>query len=306
MTIGTGSKTQVAYVEEESYGVIPADPEFQYICNTGCTIKVTKDAIESGCLNATRQVTDLRHGNRQVAGDINAELEYGSYDELLEAVLMGEWAGNELKAGVNQRSFVVERYFDLDADEWHRYTGCVFNTLSISVQPNAMVETVFGVVGKDIDDQNLTTQVSGSTYLDETGNPPFDSFTGSLQEGGSTIATVTQLDLSLDNGVTPAYVVGSKTTIEPSNGKSRLTGTLTAFFEDSSIYIKFLQEISSSLVLSLIDPNGNQIQINIPNLKYTSGNTDVTGEGPITVPMEFTAIYDDIADSQVVITRTPS
>lgn len=305
MAIGTGSKTSVAYVEESVYGTTPATPAFQYICNTGCTIKTTKDLLEAGCLNATRQISDVRSGNRQVAGDLNAELEYASYDDLIEAVLQGTWTADVLKAGVDQRSFTFERYFDLDTDEYHRYTGCVINTMSLSVQPNAMVETTFGVIGSDIDDANLTSQVAGATYSPETGNSPFDSFTGSILEGGNPIANVTQIDLSLDNGVQPSFVIGSRNTIEPTAGKSRLTGTLTAYFESSALYLKFLQEIASSIVLTLIDLDGNSLEFNIPNVKYTSGNTDVSDEGPITVPLEFSAVYDDIELSQIVITRTP-
>ncbi len=304
-TIATGSKTEIAYVEETVYGVTPTTPAFQKICYTGTSLGITKDTLESACLTADRQIKEVRSGNRQTGGDLSAELEYGSYDDWLEAVLLGTWTANVLKAGITSRSFTIEKFFDLDTDEYHRFTGCIFNGWSLSVAPNAMVTSDFTVIGKDIDDQNLTSQVTGSTYTDAANNPPFDSFTGTIQEGGTTIAIVTEIELTLDNGVEPSFVLMSKTTIEPGEGKSRLTGTLTAWFESSDLYTKFLSETSSSLKFELTDTSGASLEFDIPNLKYTSGNPDVTGEGPVTIALAFTAIYDAVEESQIVITRTP-
>lgn len=305
MAIGTGSKTSLHYIEEVTYGTTPATPAFTPLCNTGVTIGMTKDAIEAGCLTADRQVKDVRHGNRQIGGDINSELAYGEFDDMLEAMAMGTWATNVLKAGITRRSYTFERFFDLATDEYHRYTGCELNSFSLSVAPNAMVTTTFGVIGKDLDSANLTSQVAGATYNAATDNPPYDSFSGSINEGGSAIAVVTQIDLSWENGIEPAFVIGSQTTIEPSDGKSRLTGTLTAYFEDSSLYLKFLNETSTSIDFTLTDSSSRSIKFDMNNVKYSGGNPDVSGEGPITLALEFAALYDSGDASQIVITRTP-
>ena len=59
------------------------------------------------------------------------------------------------------------------------------------------------------------------------------------------------------------------------------------------------------LDLTLTDPDGNTFQIEIPKLKYTSGQPDVSGEGSVTVSMDFQAIYDSVDASNIVITRNP-
>ena len=303
--IGTGSKHTLHYVLETVYGTTPATPVFTPICITGDTLGMTKDAIEAGCLRADRQIKDLRHGNRQIGGDIPTELEYGTFDDMLEAGLMGTWATNVLKAGIVRRSFTFEKYFDLATDEYHRFTGGEVNTVSISVAPNAMVTMSLGIIGKDMDSANLTSQVAGATYGAVSTNSPFDSFTGSINEGGSAIATITQIDFNLENGIEPAFVIGSQTMINPSDGKSRVTGTLTAYFEDSSLYSKFLNETSSSVDFTLTDVGGSSLTFDMPNIKYSGGNPDVSGEGPITLALEFSALYDNTDLSQIVITRAP-
>lgn len=303
MAIATGSKHTLHFIVESTYGTTPTTPTWTPCPITGVSLGMTKDAIEAGKLRADRQVEDLRHGNKQVGGEINGELEYGAYDDLLEAMAMGTWSANVLRTGTTRRSFTFERFFDLATDEYHRYTGCEVNSMTLSVQPNSMVGLTFGIIGQNM--STNTTQVASSTYSADLGNSPFDSFTGSITEGGSAIADVTAIELNWENGIEPAFVVGSALTIQPSDGKSRLTGSLTAYFQSKTLYDKFLNETSSEIVFTLTDVDSQSIQFDIPNIKYTAGNPDVSGEGPVTVALEFTALYNAADTSQVVITRTP-
>lgn len=303
MTIANGAQHSLHYVAETTYGTTPATPSFSPLPHTGTTLAVTKDAIESEKIRGDRQVEDFRHGNKTVSGDITAELEYEAFDDLLEAALCGSWSTDVLKAGVSRRSFTIQRKFgDLAVPEYHTYTGCEVNSLALSVSPNSMVTTTFGMIGKNL--SLGTTAISGSTFGSDVGNSPFDSFTGSITEGGSSIATVTSIEMSLENGIEPLFSVGSQTTNRPSIGRSRLTGTLTTYFESKSLYEKFLNETSSSIVLTLTDLDGNSYEIDIPNVKYNSGQPDVSGEGAVTIALEFVALYDGTDESQVVITRT--
>lgn len=305
MTLGTGSRHTLHTTPESTYGTTPTTPTWTPVPITGVSLGMTKDTLESGKLRADRQVEDLRHGNKQMGGEIQGELEYGAFDHLLEAALMGTWSTNVLKAGTTRRSFTFERYFGgIATPEYHRTEGGEVNTMSINCQPNQMVQVTFGIVGEDL--AIATTEVASSTYSADVGNKPFDSFTGAITEGGSSIGVVTAIELQLTNGIEPAFVIGQDTTIEPADGKSRLTGTLTAFFESATLYQKFINETESEIVLTLTDPDGNDLALDIPRISYTAGNPDVSGEGPVSVALSFTALYSSSDASQIVITRTPA
>jgi hypothetical protein len=266
-------------------------------------LALTKDAIESEKLRGDRQVEDFRHGNKSIGGDISCELEYAAFDGLLEAALGGAWSSDVLKAGTTRRSFTFERKFaDLATAEFHRYSGCEINSFALSVAPNQLIGLTFGVVGKDL--ALATASVANSTYSAAAVETPFDSFTGSIQEGGATIAVVTALDLTLENGLEPLFSVGSQTTTQPAIGKSRVTGTLTTYFNSKTLYEKFVNETSSSIRLTLTDLDGNDYIIEIGNVKYNSGQPDVAGEGPITIAMDFVGLYDVSDASNIVITRS--
>lgn len=303
MTIANGAQHSLHYVAESTYGTTPSTPTWTPLPHTGTTLALTKDGIESEKLRGDRQVEDFRHGNKSISGDITGELEYAAFDDMLEAALCGSWTLDELKAGTTRRSFTFERKFgDLATPEYHRYTGCEVNALSISVSPNSMVTTTFGIIGKDL--TTNTSQVASSVYSSDVGNSPFDSFTGSITEGGVSIGVVTALELSLENGIEPLFAVGSQTTNRPSIGKSRLTGTLTTYFESKALYDKFINETSSSIALTLTDLDGNDYLIELGNVKYNSGQPDVSGEGAVTIALEFVGLYDDTDQSNIVITRT--
>tara|TARA_R110000782_G_scaffold33535_9_gene80791 strand:+ start:2123 stop:3034 length:912 start_codon:yes stop_codon:yes gene_type:complete len=302
MTIATGSRHDLSYILESTFGTTPTStPELTPIRHTGTTLGLSKDAIESEELRQDRQVAYFRHGNKSVSGDINFELSYGSFDDLIEATLCGTWATNTLLAGTARRSYTIERYH-ADITKYLRSTGCNFNSMSLSVAPNSMVTGSFNIVGKDM--TVSASLLTDATYAAESTSQPFDSFTGSITEGGSSIATVTSLELNIDNGIEALYVVGDSSTLNPSVGKSTVSGTVTAYFEDSSLIDKFIAETSSSIVFVLTDLSGSSYTVTLPNVKYNSGNPEVSGPGAITVTLDFIALYHAATASQIKIVRS--
>jgi hypothetical protein len=303
MTIATGSRHNLAYVLESTFGTTPSSPGFTPIRHTGTTLGLSKDAVESEELREDRQIAHFRHGNKSVTGDINFEMSYGGLDALIEATLCGSWSTNVLKAGTTRRSFTVERYHQ-DISKYLRSTGCQFNYMSLNVAPNSMVTGSFGVIGSGFTTSG--SALGSSTYSAETTTAPFDSFTGSITEGGSAIAVITALELQIDNGMEALYVVGSADTLLPSIGKSSVTGSVTAYFENTTLIDKFISETSSAIQFTLTDAAGNDYIFSLPNIKYNSGNPEVSGPEAITVTLDFVALYNSSDASQIKITRVPS
>lgn len=299
-----GSRHSLFMVPEVTYGVTPTTPALETIRHTGTTLGLAKDTLQSEELRADRQIADFRHGARQVNGDISIELSFGSFDVILEALLLGTWTGDVLKAGVTRRSFTLERWFsDMQSAQrpFHIFSGVEFNTLAMQINANAMITGTIGVIGKEA--SAVTTQLTGATFPDVSTTTPLDSFTGSLKEAGVVIAVVTEIALNLDNGMAARFVVGSKSTIRPSIGRSNVTGTVTAYFEDSSLIDKFWNETETSIEFELPDEDGNKYTFLLPRLKYTGGKPDVAGEGPITLAMPFQALLDSTLGTQLQITR---
>ena len=298
MAFAQGSRHDMSYVAESVFGTTPTTPDMKALRYTSTSLALTKEAFVSEEIRSDRQIEDFRHGNRQAGGEIGFELSYGALDDMLESVMFSTWASDVLKAGTALKSFTFERRH-LDVAQYLRYTGCVANSLTLSIQPNQMVTGTLGFIGKGI---NTATTSLGSPAAAPT-NSPFDSFTGELKEGGSVIANVTGIELNLENGVEPNFVIGSAETPQLSFGRSNLTGTLTAFFEDTVLLEKFLNETESSIEIELVDTAGNKMIFDIPRIKYSGADNPVEGEGSVVVSLPFQALRDTGEGSQLVITR---
>lgn len=284
-----GSRHSMYLAPESIYGATTSASAFESIRHTGTTLALTKNTTQSEEIRPDRQISGYRHGTTQVGGDISVELSYGSFDTILEAVLLGEWqtdvpttGSDELKAGTRRRSFSVVRHFsDLDAANkpFHTFTGVEFNNFTLQVSPDAIVTSTFSVIGKGM--SIAETEPTGASYAPVSTTKVLDSFTGTLKESGSTIAVITEIQLTLENGIDPRFVVGSKETIRPQIGRSNLTGQISAYFEDSVLLEKFLNEEESSLEFTLPDDMGNEYSFILPRIKYNGGQPDVSGQGAI-------------------------
>ena len=311
--MANGSRHAMYYIEEVTYGTTPSNPAWTPIRHKSTTLGLTKESVQSEELRSDRQIEDFRHGNYQIGGDMEVELSYGTFDDILEGVLCGDWvdldpdtARDRLKAGTTRHSYSILRHFgDLDAGSaYHRFSGVEFTKLSLAVAPNAIVSATLSTIGQDL---NLSASApSGSTYVTASTTSPFDSFSGTITEGGSAIAVVTELQIDLENGHEARFIVGDAQTLRPSIGRSNVTGTISAYFENTTLLQKFISETESSLVFTLVDLDGNSYEFTVPRIKYTGGQPDVSGEGPIILSMPFQGLRDSTTGTNIYITRNPA
>lgn len=310
-----GSRHTLYMVEEgttkESHGVTPNTPAMATVRNTGVTLGLSKDSLQSEEIRGDRQIADFRLGANQVGGDINFEMSHLTFDSLiLGALQASDWVDTNpvnakqkmAKAGTTRRSFSMMRHFaDITDKPYFLFKGVEINSMSLSFGANAMVTGTFSVLGKS---QAVVEEApTGTTYPAVTTSRAMDAFTGAIKEGGSSIAVVTEASISIENSLNPRFVVGSKDGIYPENGRSNVTGSITAYFESAALVEKFINETPSSLILEAADTVGNKYQFEMPRIIYTGGQPDVGGEGSIVLTMPFQAILDPTKQSNIIVTR---
>lgn len=296
-----GSRHDLSYVAESVFGTTPGTPTMLGLRYNSTTLNLAKAQLVSEEVRSDRMITDARHGNHAPAGDIVAELSYGTFDDLIAAALAGAWTANVLDGGVTPKFFSIERRFE-DITQFAVFKGAMINSMALSIRPNQIVGVTFGIMARDM-------AISGSSLGSPTADPTdqvFDSFTGSLTEGGSGIAIVTGLDINLDNGLEPTYVVGSKLASQINLGRRNVTGRLSAYFQDATLLNKFVNETVSSLVVTLTDPGGKDYIITLPRIKYMGADIPVPGPGGIIMDMPFQALRDTSTGKDITITRSPT
>ena len=307
MAFAQGSRSSLSYITEATFGTTPAG-NFTNLPFSTHSLNLTKDRVAGNDIQADRMQRVDRHGNRQVAGDIVVDLRDGDYDDLLEAAMLSTWdttpatAPDELKVGTTPKFFSIEDYA-ADIDQARLFTGMTVSTMAVSLAPNQMVATTFGMVGKD-----MTISATEKTQDAASGAAPFDAYSGDLAIGNvgasSSVAIVTGLDFTLTNSFAPTFVIGDDSAPSLEYGRAEVEGTLTAYFEDSALINRFLNETESEIVVSVNDPTAaNAYTFTFPKVKINSADVGVDGPTSRIVNMSFVALYDATLGTNLMIQR---
>jgi len=297
-----GSQTITKIIRELVWGTTPATtPTFITLPVESNSLLLSKTTLTDNSLLSTRMGGDVRPGMRKVAGDLKFNYRTGDFDDILANLFQAEWATNNLKPGKTAISHSIETGYT-DISQFQIFKGLQANTLSLSVKPNSLISATVGFIGKDAAAFTATTGATTTTAV--TGKEAFDSFTGSMTEGGSAIATVTGIDLAYTNNLVESNVLFSNVLGAILAGNIGLTGTLTAQFLDVSLYNKFMNGTSTSIAFTLTGTDTKIHTWTIPKVIYTSGDINPSGPGELSLSLKFTAQYNSGTTNKVSIDRT--
>jgi hypothetical protein len=203
--------------------------------------------------------------------------------------------GKRLKCGTTLKTYSIEQYF-ADLVQYRLFLGVAVNELALKIQPKAIAEATFTLLGQT----SLPFQGSqfAASYSTASTNAPLDGFSGGLWEAGVASSLVTGLDIKLANGRTVEGVLGSRVTPAIFEGRANITGSATVFFQDPTLYNKFVNETQSSIDVLMVDPNGTDfLRVVVPAAKFSTGNVDPKAEGPVPITMDFQAILDSTSNT---------
>lgn len=301
MAFAQGSRSSLSYIVESTFGTTPAG-NFTNLPFSTHSLNLSKDRVAGNDIQSDRMPRVDRHGNRQVGGDISVDMRDADYDDWLEAAMLNTWSTNVLKVGTTPKFFSIEDYA-ADIDQARLFTGCTVNTMGVSLAPNQMVTTTFGVVGKD-----MTIGATEKTQDAASGAAPFDAYSGDLKiadTGGvlASAAIVTGLDFTVTNGYAPTFVIGDASAPSLEFGRAEVEGTLSAYFEDAALVNRFINETETALEVSVGDGT-NTMTFLFPRVKINSADVGVDGPTSRVVSMSFVGLYDTTEATNLKITRS--
>lgn len=305
MAFATGAQATIAYEIETAWGTQNATPALTTFPVTDFNFRNIKDTFESKVIRSDRQTDDLRHGFGQPALDFGFELKHGNLDAFLQAALFSSWSSNIILGGttVTNAAMTIESQFG-DVTQFFKGLGMMVNTLGIKVSAEGVITGKAGMIGKTFSIAGTTADAAGGYTAHTAGKKSFAAKDMTISEGGSGSSIITSIDINLDNGLDPAKIVGSASAAQMFTGRQKVTGTLSAFFENSTLLNKFLNETSTSIVLVFTDPSSATLTLTLPAVKYTGGEAPVDGESGMQIKLPFQAIYDGSTGSSIKIERS--
>lgn len=315
LSVAQGSNLEALYAVEDSWGELASSSDVYNLRTTGFGINMSRDSFASNELRSDRQTADSRTGMDQVSGDIPVELSYNAFDDLIASAMFSSWSADSLPVitiGTTQKSLALARNFPA-MNQHHEFKGCIVNSMSVSVQPNSIITSTFNFTGQQMNTYTTEGGYVNGTYVsgDNTGsreltgavdkatNSPFDSFSGSLYVGAGSadptssaneVSAITGIDFSIENALEPLQVIGQKQAVGVSAGRASISGTVSAFFINSDMLNRFLNETETAILFTLSDASNQSYEFYMPRIRFNSGELSVDGEGPVTISMPFTAL----------------
>lgn len=192
-------------------------------------------------------------------------------------------------------SFSLEKGFT-DVGQYFVETGNRINRMTFNLQPGQNVKGVISVMGKSETASGTPLNASPTTIA----RKPLDAFSGTLTESSTALATATEMTLTILNNVNGVNVLFSQFKGALLAARLKISGTLTAFFTNLTLYNRFRNFTESNIIVKMQDSAANFIQIHTPHIRYAGSTPAVSGEGPIFIPLEFNAYTDSVANVQLL------
>lgn len=206
-----------------------------------------------------------------------------------------------LKDGVLPISFGFEEaQLDLNPVAYKTIFGAMVNQFQIGVKLNAPITVQFDLIAAIFGAFGPTQMASG--YVQPPTTLSFDSFTGSVLEGGSPVATMVGLDHTLTNGLVAKYFGFQRNAAQIDADDTKITGTFSVYYKDTSMLAKFTGETNSSLTYTLIDLAGNSYTVTFPKVRYTAAKPKAS-KADISHDFAFAALKDATTACHVQITK---
>ena len=163
------------------------------------------------------------------------------------------------------------------ASSYWYYRGIKINTMNWNFATGSILNGSFNVVGLTEDATN--TPIPGETELPVPDYSIMNSVTsiGTIYLEGVSLGTCSfeSLDLVYDNQITAAKSIGKLGACATASYSVNITGSVEIFFQDLSLYNKFLNAESFSVSIILDDADGNTIGMNLPKCKFETLDTPI-------------------------------
>lgn len=312
--MATSDKIKLRYIAEVTKGTTPANPAFKELRLTGETINNTISTIVSKELRPDRTQADLMNAQADVAGDLNIELSYGSYDDFFSAALGGTWTVSTgdtyiLKDGsANPSFFTIQKdVVDASPETFFNFRGCTLGGFSLNIQTGQIVTGAFNLRGMTA--QATESQITGATFVAANTNTPFNATqnVGSVTfDGVAYTGCINTLSMAFNNNLRTQDCVGTFGHTDIKFGKKELTGSMNMYFIDKSNYDAFVNSTDFALSFELTDVAGNKYTILLPRVKFESATVVAEGENSdIMFNATYRALYDSVETCMIKITRNP-
>jgi hypothetical protein len=215
---------------------------------------------------------------------------------------------SRLKNGTTQRSRLFEVEF-ADITQFLTFRGQVDSKLSLQFGSQAVLTGSFEYMGAD------AMALAGASNIPGTDSVSFptaydvlntSSNVAYLYEGGAALSGTYAKSVSfdIDNALRAQTAIANTAPVGCGSGTLKVTGKLSAYFANATLYDKFVNSTESSIACVVEDADGNGYAFTVPCVKFTGAQL-VAGsmDQDIMVDLDFAAKIDTVSGKMFLIDR---
>lgn len=186
--------------------------------------------------------------------------------------------GSMIRNGVTRKSYTLEKAFT-DITQFISYRGMVVSNMNLNITANEIVTGDFGFMGKNAV-ISATTCGTGSAVVAPT-NPVMNAVSNvaAILENNAAIngTFAKSLQIAINNNLRGKPGIGVLGNTDVGLGDCVVTGKLSVYFNDATMYTKYLNNTATSLSTRFVDALGNAYIITLPQVEFTDANPAAGG-----------------------------
>ena len=190
------------------------------------------------------------------------------------------------------RKFAFEVY-DTDLDVYRMFTECRVGGFKLALPATGMSTIEIPVMGRDMETASAGSAPFFGSPTAATSTGLLAAVNGLIRVGGVNVGVVTGANVDYMMEMTGPAVVGQNFVSEIFLGRSRVTGSLTAFFEDLTMVNYFKNETEVEVLLYLTastSSTADAMTVYLPRVKFGGADISMDGEAGMAITMPFTAL----------------
>ncbi|UNU74107.1 phage tail tube protein [Moraxella nasovis] len=297
--MSSGAKVVTAYAKQTTKTVPTTG--WKILPNIKNGLSVNNTLTDSEMLSGSRIKSAGMVTGGEVAGEIETELQYGVYDELLEAAFFNEWQADarntklkKLSIGDTKKMFAISKDFS-DINVNHVFTGCVINSLKIDITTDNLIKANFGVMGQGYQ-HSKETSFAKSPATATVGKPASGLSIGTIKKDGADIGIcVESFSFEIDNGAEVQKCLGDN--IYGGNIVAMLaniSGSLTLAYgvKSHDLIVNQLTGATVSLEIPISFNETDKYIIKIPKMQVSGEIPSPSGSDLVTVDVSYTVVEE--------------
>lgn len=185
-------------------------------------------------------------------------------------------------------SFTVEEFYAA-TNEAYLSTGVKFGSAAIQIQPNQMTTVNFSAMGRTQDKK----ATAGAYFTAPTAASTSGMFSGNrgiIVIDGIVQGVVTAANFEINGNLESGDVVMQRQAANIFLGRVGVTGEISIYYQDSTLYDKFKSETDVTLVLFFDAGNGQEMVFTLPRCRLGGVNKDDKEVGGLIQTVPFTAL----------------